>query len=114
MGIKEQTIQRAVAMLLAAGAKFHIVCEDGTAIGSPIVPERIRKQRTISGPSNKALIAEFFEGFNPGDVRVMKPQAGDTAPRLQTNICSAAGGKWGSGSVTTTVLNGAVEVLRVF
>lgn len=113
MGIREQTVQRAVTMLVAAGAKFHIV-SGGGVFGGPIVPDKPPRTRVhLAGPKNESMIAEAFAGMEVGDVRVLKPQTGDTAQRLQGNVCAAGVAKFGKGSIMTTVTNGAVEVLRV-
>lgn len=114
MGIKEQTVQRAVTMLIAVGAKFHIVSGGGEVFGAPILPEKPPRTRVhLAGPKNQHIIEAEFATLEIGDVRVIRPQPGDTADRLRGNVCAAGVTKFGKGSIMTTITNGAVEVLRV-
>lgn len=109
-GIKEQAIHKAILLLKAGGAHYHIISDDGVEYGAP--PKKKITRIHGKGPSNKEHIVGELRDMQVGDVRVIAPQPGDTAQRLQSNVAAHAGQKWGNGSYMTTVRNGSVEILR--
>lgn len=106
-------VDRAIKLLTAAGAAYHIKSTDGVEYGKPLKGEKVK--RGFLGPNNGALIAKLFSDLVPGTGAIVTPQEGDTPERLARCINSAAGRYVGSAKniITAVTPDGFVEVLRV-
>lgn len=114
--VKTAAVERAIKILQAAKARYHIVLETGEQFGEPINPPKPKKtKRYRAGPENAAIIKAAFDSMEIGDVCVLEPQEGDTAKRLRNNCISYAGNRWGSGTSIEAIVtpDNKVEILRV-
>jgi hypothetical protein len=114
MNAKETFINRAIATLTAAGAKFHVEF-NGVEYGEPLEkPEPVRARRKVRanhGITNYAR--SLVKDMSVGDVMVVPVPEQYTKESVRTAVCNSASTAWGLSSVTTHIAASGVEVMRI-
>lgn len=116
--IKAQTLNRALALLNAAGCQYAVIDTDGVKHGDLEVcaPEEKKRRSDLAFPIGtiKAYIEPYINDLAVGSVASV-PILDYGDHRIQSGIINHATRIWGKGSVTTTIVRGSevVEVLRV-
>ena len=108
-------LERALALLNAAKAKYKIILPDGTEYGELVVakPKAKRNMKHQRGELT-TYFQPLIEGMQPGEVRTIP--AGKYGPvDLRASLSGWCAGRWGNGNSITSVdhRNNAVEVMRV-
>ena len=116
MNTQTIAIQRAVALLGAAGAKYKIIAADGAEFGDLVVAtEPVTKPRKMNKEfawgERTAYAKAFIEKMNPGDVLIV-PYGPYGRPMAGIVACTASD-MWGKGSNVTVSKEDSVEILRV-
>lgn len=110
MDTKKVAVNRAVQLLIAAGAQFKIIAGDQEFGDLQVVHPPKRKS---SGIDFASIYKPVLEDMPTGDVRQVVAPSGMDAGRLRSVICGYVHGKWGAGSCITSVKGQVVEILRV-
>lgn len=98
--VKLVAIERAIKLLNAAGAQFHIKCE-GMEFGAAIVPPKPpRQKRMVVNKGIGAFVKSAIGDMQIGDTRVV---ASDiySLDHLQSCCASFCGALWGKGNYVT-------------
>jgi hypothetical protein len=110
MNVQEVAAAKALMILKAAGARFHIKMSDGIEYGEPIVEGKPRKK---VGPSILHHYQEPIERMEVGDVVQLAYPADIDRVRFKTNAQSYARNKFGPDSCVVGKTDTHVEILRV-
>lgn len=109
MSVKEKAVERAIAMLTAAGAEYHIKM-DNFEWGQPLVKVKPKKKVERNG------IAEYargcIRGMEKGECRTIYLEQYSKS-QLQSALAATALNMWGKGNFVTARVENAVEILRV-
>lgn len=113
-GIKALTLQKAVAMLRAAGCQFAIIDETGQTYGTLQVaqpePMRTPKKRKYHGVTD--FIRSQIADTPVGGSAMVIPNEQFPLEAISTTTASTCIRLWGSGNFKTHCNGEAVEVLR--
>lgn len=118
MQVQKIAIDRAIALLQAAGCKFAIVDADGGKYGDLLIAEAPKRHRGAF--PRGTLVAHFLphiKDIQPGMAAVVPygPCAAEKAHRnaLQKAIASHCSAAWGHKTYITHMNDAGVEILRV-
>jgi hypothetical protein len=117
MDIKSKTFNNALNTLKALGAQYVIMHEHGTMYmhGDLEVTEKKPKRAKPAFPHGtyiKMVKEQGIERMQVGDVISLDPQ-GTRAESIRSTAIGYANNVWGANSVTTSLNNGKIEVLRI-
>jgi hypothetical protein len=117
MDIKTKTFNNALNTLKALGAQYVIMHEHGTmhTHGDLEVTEKKPKRAKSTFPHGtyvKLVKDQGIERMEVGDVISLDPQ-GTRAESVRSTAIGYANDAWGANSVTTSLNNGKIEVLRI-
>ena len=112
MEIKHRTIEKAITMLEAAGAKYHILF-DGDEFGEEIEMPK-RSDSFYPYGSLSAYIKPHIINMKPGDVAVIEVGEFDIS-RIRSTTCSIACQLWGTESYTSMKSSDgkSIQILRL-
>lgn len=117
MDIKTKTFNHALSTLRALGAHYVIMQEDGAlhTYGNLEVSEKKRKRAESMFPRGtyiQLVKEQGIEAMKVGDVRSFDPRH-TNIESVRSTVIHHADKLWGKNSVTTSVNDGKVEVLRI-
>jgi hypothetical protein len=117
MNIKTKTFNNALNALKALGAQYVVMQEDGTfhTHGDLEVAEKKSKRAKPAFPHgtySKLVKDQGIASMKVGDVLSFDPQ-GTRAESVRSTTIGYANDTWGANSVTTSINNGKIEVLRI-
>jgi hypothetical protein len=114
MNVQEVAAAKALMILKAAGAQFHIRMGDGVEYGEPIMKQR-KSKRTggLVGPSLLHHYQGPIAAMNVGDVIQLPYPEGADRMRFKTNAQSYARSKFGADTCVVGSTDTHVEILRV-
>lgn len=110
MSVKVEAIKRAVKMLEAAGARFHIKFED-SEWGAPVTAQKPRSSVKNRGISN--YVRTYLENIQIGDVVHIPKTDEFDINTVQSAASLYTLAHFGKGSSVTSRSGNCVEVLRV-
>jgi len=117
MDIKTKTFNHALNTLKALGAHYVIMQEDGAlhTYGNLEVAEKKNKRAKAIFPHGtyiKLVKEQGIENMKIGDVFVFDPK--DTrVESVRSTVIHYADKVWGKNSITTTLVDGKIEALRI-
>mgnify|MGYP003654386912 CR=1 FL=1 len=110
------TIERAVKLLNATGAKYKVIAPDGTEYGTLVAvdPAKVRTRRPLTLPlgSISNHVRPHIERLKVGEVAEIPPLKGASLDSLRSTAASMAAHMWGPDAHHTTVTHNNVELLR--
>lgn len=110
--IKTEAVKRAVNWLIASNCKFHVVMEDGTTFGEPIVTVAKRSSWTKKNDFASMGYIRDMLNMKPGDEKTW--ELGTLASAFKKTLSGQAIRMWGSGSyVIQSNDAGSVTILRM-
>lgn len=119
MNVKQIAIDRAVAMLKAAGTKFVILNEDGDKIihGDIDIAEPVERKRRLNKDRPRGALINHYGPFvtplKPGDCATI-PRGDFNIRELRSAISAYACHNWGKKSaVVATNGDDGIEILRI-
>ena len=117
MDIKTKTFNNALNTLKVLGAQYVIMHEHGTlhVHGDLEVTEKKTKRAGLTFPHGtyvKLVKDQGIEQMKVGDVISFDPQ-GTRAESVRSTAINYANETWGANSVTTSLNDGKIEVLRI-
>lgn len=108
-------IERAIALLNAAKAKYKIILPDGTEYGELVVA-KARTKRNSKHPHGmmSAYFQPLIKDMQPGEVLVVDASIYGPVD-LRATMSGWCAARWGKGNVITSINheNNTVEVMRV-
>jgi hypothetical protein len=110
---KQIAVERAIKLLEAAGASYHIEVDD-QEFGAPLHPEERKRRSCIINKGVTEYVRERAAGMGVGEVVVIEPGPFDLSA-VQSIASAQMGTLFGQGSMITRKDNEKchVEVLRV-
>lgn len=110
MSIKTMAVEKAVRLLQAGGASFHIKTEDGEW-GNPI---KAKSKRNLKYPwgSLTRHFTPYIQNVKVGDV-VSVPQGEFDLDSIRASLCGHLSDTWGNGSYMVNKTKTHLEVLRL-
>ena len=116
MSVQNTAINRAIALLNAAGAKYKVIAPDGTEHGELVIatepPKKPRKMnREFAWGERTAYVRAHIETMKPGDVKVIP--YGPYGKTVMQITSSTAHDMWGVGAHIVSSAKDGVELLRV-
>jgi hypothetical protein len=117
MDIKTKAFNNALNTLKALGAQYVVMHEDGEfhTHGDLEVAEKKPKRAKLAFPHgtySKLVRDQGIASMKVGDVLSFDPQ-GTRAESVRSTSIGYANDAWGANSVTTSISNGKIEVLRI-
>jgi hypothetical protein len=117
MDIKNKAFNNALNTLKALGAQYVVMHESGTmhVHGDLEVTEKKPKRAGLAFPHGtyaKLVRDQGIASMKVGDVLSFDPQ-GTRAESVRSTSIGYANDAWGANSVTTSISNGKIEVLRI-
>lgn len=113
MDIKEQALRKALALLDASGAQYHVSFE-GKEFGQQLGKTgrtRVRSKYALN--ALRDYVMPFLNRLQaPGDVEVIGPGEFDIEA-VRGSISSYAKQRFGSGGYMTTVRDNKIQIMRV-
>lgn len=120
MSIKEITLNKALAMLRAAGTQYIVVAEDGTehvhgdlklAPPTPPEPEKGKRKRRVPVGTYHDLYYPVLKDMKPGEEALVP--FGDQDPGcVQAATTAWMSHNWGKGTYATHMSDEGLQVLR--
>lgn len=114
MSIQLTAVLKAVKMLEAAGAKFHVVLDDHV-FGAPVRISKSGRVHTHRRGELRDLYVDRLRELQPGhSLRFVCPE-NYTVEAVRASMCSWASLNWGNGSYISEISHDpeVVEILRV-
>lgn len=108
-------LDRAIALLNAAKAKYKIILPDGTEYGELVViPPKPKRNFKHQRGELTAYFQPLLEGMQPGEVRTI-PADKYGPVHLRASLSGWCTGRWGNGNAITSINHekNEVEVMRV-
>lgn len=117
MDIRTKSFNNALNTLKALGAQYVVMQADGEFLthGDLEVVDNKNKRAKPAFPHgtySKLVKDQGIERMKVGDVLTFDPQ-GTRAESVRTAAIGYANDAWGANSVTTSLNNGKIEVLRI-
>lgn len=114
IGVKQQTLTRALNMLNAIGATYAVIEESGTKHGTlEVVEVKKRKTKYAHGELSN-YTSKHIANMSVGDIEEI-PFGKYEGEEVRSSAVSWSCYHWGNGTVTTATLKDkkVVEVLRI-
>ena len=111
MNIKQKTFERALKMLDASGAKYHVVFDDAS-YGAPIQKARKRLPSKYKHGSLKEHMYSDISVLQPGEVAEISIGEFDKAS-IQSSATAISNKLFGAGNYTTHINGNVLELLRI-
>jgi hypothetical protein len=114
MGVKQQTLARALNMLNAIGATYAVIEEDGTKHGDLEVAEKKKSGKKYPYGTLSTYAGGHMSNMSVGDIEEI-PFGEFAGEEVRSAAVSWACYHWGNGTVTTATdrEKNIVEVLRI-
>jgi hypothetical protein len=114
LGVKEQTLVRALNMLKAIGATYAVIEENGTKHGTLEVLEPRRRGNKYAHGELSGYASKHIANMSVGDVQEI-PFGKYEGEEVRAAAVSWACYHWGNGTVTSATVKDRqlVEVLRI-
>lgn len=116
--IKEITLQKALTMLRAVGAKFIVVAHDGTEhvhgdlkLALP-EPEKAKRTKRVPHGTYHSVYHPLIKDMKAGD-EVLIPFNGHEPVTLQAAATAWMSHNWGGGTYATHMAEDGLQVLRL-
>jgi hypothetical protein len=111
--IVKRTIQQAIKLLDASGAKYKIIDQDGNEFGTltASIPKKTNKNYAHPPGTMFRYYHPLVKNMQVGDVVVI--DSGEFTPKsLQGALTGWATAQWGKGSYKTCIIESNIEILR--
>ncbi len=102
--IRRKAADKAIALLAASGAKYHVKFDDGTEFKSANyddAPVKGKHKRIHKPGELHAIYMPVIQDLKPGDVGVINIPAGMQIRHIQSAVLGTTNRMWGAGAVIT-------------